>query len=309
MALERKALIFNVQKYNLHDGPGIRTLVFFKGCPLRCQWCSNPEGQKTGHEILFKAESCVACGACAEVCPAGVHVMQGDRHLVRRDVSCLGCRACEQACLHGAVAVAGERKDISEIMRIVREDLPFYQSSGGGVTLSGGEVLMQPEAALSLLSACRREGISTAVETCGFTRPEVMEAAAKEVDLFLYDIKHMDPKEHHRWTGVRNETVLENLTMLLERRRRVRARIPLLKGVNDGEENLRATADFLEPWKDLPHFDGLDILPYHRLGVGKYAQVGLEYPFQGDPRLSEEDLARVEGYFRKRGFRVSLVRH
>ena len=151
--VERKALIFNIQKYNLYDGPGIRTLVFFKGCPLRCLWCSNPEGQLRSCQILFKKDRCVDCGACAAACPAGVHVMEGSRHMVKREAECVGCRRCEEACTQAALGVSGEYRTISELMEIIEEDMPFYQSSGGGVTLSGGEVLMQPEAAINLLTA------------------------------------------------------------------------------------------------------------------------------------------------------------
>ncbi len=319
MTVERKALIFNIQKYNLHDGPGIRTLVFFKGCPLRCLWCSNPEGQARGHQVLFKRDRCVSCGACAEVCPAGVHVMEDGVHRVRRDVVCVGCRRCEAACIQGALSVAGEPRTLESILEVIEEDRPFYRQSGGGVTLGGGEVLMQPEAALGLLTACRRRGLHTAIETCGYTSPEVIRRVAPEVDLFLYDIKHMDSRTHYRLTGVPNETILDNLTWLLENGRNVRVRVPLLRGVNDTDENLGRMFDFLAPWKEHRNFQGVDILPYHRLGVNKYAQLDREYPIPdspgagdpvpGDPALSDQDLQRVELFAAERDFPVTVVRH
>lgn len=307
--MERKALIFNIQKYNLYDGPGIRTLVFFKGCPLRCLWCSNPEGQRRGFQILFKKDRCVDCGACAAVCPAGVHVMDGTKHTVKRSVECVGCRRCEEACTQSALSVSGEYRSISEIIEIIEEDRPFYQSSGGGVTLSGGEVLMQNEAALNLLTACRQRGVHTAVETSGYARPEVIKKAADAVDLFLFDVKHMDSERHHHFTGVRNEPILENLCWLLENRASVKVRVPLLKGVNDGEREVSALVRFLSPYKEYRNFKGIDLLPYHKLGVNKYAQLGQSYPLPGDPSLSEADLARVAALIQRYDFPVTVIRH
>ncbi len=310
---ERRATIFNIQKYNMYDGPGVRTLIFFKGCPLRCRWCSNPESQLRRPQVLFKSDFCTHCGACASVCPAGVHAMtpQG-RHVVRPDAECTGCRACEKRCLASALAVAGEVKSISELMAVVEEDKPFYDTSGGGVTLGGGEALAQPEAALNLLTACKMRGIHTALETCGMARPETIQAVAEVADLWLYDVKHMDPERHHALTGARNETILANLRALLENRRHVTIRVPLLKGVNDDEANLRALADFLAPYKDRGHFHGVDLLPYHKMGVGKYEQLGLAYPLadlNASPGLSEADVERAQGVLRRQGVAASVIRH
>ncbi|WP_298067339.1 choline TMA-lyase-activating enzyme [uncultured Mailhella sp.] len=307
--VERKALIFNIQKYNLYDGPGIRTLVFFKGCPLRCLWCSNPEGQLRSFQILFKKDRCVDCGACAAACPAGVHVMEGSRHTVKREAECVGCRRCEEACTQAALGVSGEYRTISELMEIIEEDMPFYQSSGGGVTLSGGEVLMQPEAAINLLTACRQRGINTAIETCGYARPGVVRRAAEVTDLFLFDVKHMDSDRHRQLTGVRNEPILDNLRWLLENRCHVKVRVPLLKGINDGERDIEALVRFLSPYRDHRNCKGIDLLPYHKLGVGKYAQLDRSYPLPGDPALSDADLARVERIIRQYDFPVTIVRH
>ena len=275
--MERKALIFNIQKYNLYDGPGIRTLVFFKGCPLRCLWCSNPEGQKKNYQILFKKDLCTHCGACASVCPVGVHVMDfvEKKHSIKRNVECVGCGRCVMACSRKALSLTGELRSISEILDVIEEDRMFYQSSGGGVTLGGGEVLMQPDAAINLLSACKQRGINTAIETCGFARPEVIRKVAEVTDLFLFDIKHMDSVTHYRLTGVRNEQILENLQWLLENRANVKVRVPLLKGVNDGEADIEAMVKFLAPYKDQRNFKGIDLLPYHKLGVNKYTQLGI----------------------------------
>ena len=309
--IERKALIFNIQKYNMYDGPGVRTLVFFKGCPLRCRWCSNPEGQLRRFEVLYKKNACVHCGACVSVCPEGIHRMSlgHTRHEVARDAECVGCRKCETACKAGALAVSGEMKSISSLLAVIEEDRPFYETSGGGVTLGGGEVLMQPEAAASLLTACKQQGINTALETCGYARPETLRAIAEHTELFLFDIKHMDSDRHHEQTGVRNESILSNLVWLLENKHAVKIRIPLLKGVNDGEDNLSRLIDFLRPHQTRKNFKGVDILPYHKMGVGKYGQLGREYPVQSDAVLTEADLARVENRLQQENFTVSVIRH
>lgn len=308
--IERKAHIFNIQKYNMYDGPGVRTLVFFQGCPLRCQWCSNPEGQLRRFQVLFKANQCVHCGACVPVCPAGVHKMDAhDKHYVDREVECLGCHKCEEICPESALAIVGRVQTISDILETVEEDRAFYETSGGGVTLGGGEVLAQPEAAASLLQACKQRGIGTAIETCGYARPEVIEKVAGYVDLFLYDLKHMDPEKHRELTGVRNETILQNLKWLLENRYNVKVRMPLLKGVNDGEEDVLKVVEFLKPYQDLKNFKGVDLLPYHKMGVNKYNQLGMEYPIKGDPKLSDADLEHIGDNIRKYDFPVSVVRH
>lgn len=309
--IERKALIFNIQKYNMYDGPGVRTMVFFKGCPLRCLWCSNPEGQKRQHQVLCKRNLCINCGACVPVCPVGIHRLNPatGQHEIVPGIECIGCRKCEDACTSGALSVVGESRTISELLDIIEEDRPFYEVSGGGVTLGGGEVLMQPEAATNLLMACKRKGINTAMETCGYTRPETILKVAEFTDLFLYDIKHMVSERHYALTGVRNETILANLKLLLERRHDVKIRMPLLKGHNDGSTELNMVVDFLRPYLDYKNFKGIDLLPYHKMGVGKYGQLGWDYPMPDHPALSESDLARIEKVFSVHGIVVTVVRH
>ncbi len=309
--IERKATIFNIQKYNMYDGPGVRTLVFFKGCPLRCKWCANPEGLEKKFQVMFKSNSCTNCGACVSVCPVGIHSISKDtqEHEVQHNIDCLGCQKCVEVCNAKALTIVGEVKTISELMEIILEDKTFYEVSGGGVTLGGGEVTMQTEAATSLLQACKQEGINTAIETCGYTKTENILKIAEFTDLFLYDVKQMDPDKHFEWTGVRNEQILTNLKELLHRRYNVKVRMPMLKGINDSEEEIRQVIEFLMPYRDQKNFRGIDLLPYHKLGVNKYNQLGKEYPIKGDPSLSDEDLDRIEGWIKKYDFPVSVIRH
>lgn len=308
--IERKAFIFNRQKYNMYDGPGVRTLVFFKGCPLRCKWCSNPEGLEKKYQIMLKPTMCTSCGACVPVCPVGIHRIASDgTHTINRKVDCIGCGKCVESCYNNALKVTGEMCTISELLDYIEEDRAFYDQSGGGVTLGGGEVTGQPEAAINLLMACKQVGINTAIETCGYARKETILKFAEFTDLFLFDIKHIDPDRHFELTGVRNETILENLEELLHRRHNVKIRMPMLKGINDSEAEIRGVIEFLMPYKDYKNFEGIDLLPYHKLGVNKYIQLGMEYPIEGDPSLSEEDLDRIEGWIKEYDFPVSVIRH
>lgn len=308
--VERKALIFNIQKYNMYDGPGVRTLIFFKGCPLRCQWCSNPESQLRQYQVMYKKDVCVHCGTCARVCPVGVFkAPDANGYIINKEVECIGCRKCERECPVSALGVVGEQKTISELMQVVMEDKPFYETSGGGLTVGGGEPMMQPEALQNLLIACQQEGVNTAIETCGYARPETVAKIAGVCDLFLFDLKHMDPERHHELVGVRNESILANLKWLLENRANVKVRMPLLKGVNDNESELDAVIQFLKPYQDYKNFKGIDILPYHKLGVHKYAQLGREYPIKGDPALGDEELKRIENCLARYDFPVAVIKH
>ena len=308
--IERKAFIFNKQKYNMYDGPGVRTLVFFKGCPLRCKWCSNPEGLERKYQIMFKPTTCVSCGSCVPVCPQKIHsISSSGEHIIDRSIDCIGCGQCVEACIPEALKVAGEQVPISELLEYVEQDRAFYDQSGGGVTLGGGEVTSQPEAAINLLQACKQEGLHTAIETCGYTKKETILRFAEYVDLFLFDLKHIDPDRHFELTGVRNEMILENLEELIMKRNHVKVRMPMLKGINDSEAEIRGVIEFLKPFRNFKNFEGIDLLPYHKLGVNKYVQLGMDYPIEGDPSLDDADLDRIEGWIREYDFPVSVIRH
>ncbi|MBP1041662.1 choline TMA-lyase-activating enzyme [Vagococcus sp. BWB3-3] len=311
MQIERKARIFNIQKYSIYDGPGIRTLFFFKGCPLRCKWCSNPESLERKYQVMYQCKMCIDCGECVKVCPLMIHKMdeQEGVHYVDRSINCSGCRLCEEVCPKKALSIAGEDRLISDLLAIAKEDLPFYQTSGGGVTLGGGEVATQPDFAANLLMECQTVGIHTAIETCGHAPLKSLLKIAEFCDLFLYDMKHIDPDKHLEYTGVRNERILENLMELIERRYQVKVRMPLMKGLNSDSETIRRTINFLMPFKDRSNFQGIDLLPYHKLGVNKYDQLDKIYTVKEDLSLSEEDLDVIEEQIATYDFPVKVIRH
>lgn len=309
--IERKARIFNVQKYSIYDGPGIRTLFFFKGCPLRCKWCSNPESLERKYQVMYQRNMCSDCGECVAVCPLKIHKIDASdgSHYVDRSINCNGCRLCEKVCPKKALSIAGEDRLLSDLLAIALEDLPFYQTSGGGVTLGGGEVATQPDFAANLLMECQNAGIHTAIETCGHAPLKSLLKIAEFCNLFLYDMKHIDPEKHLEYTGVRNERILENLTELIERRYQVKVRMPLMKGLNSDSETIRKTIEFLQPFKDRPNFQGIDLLPYHKLGINKYDQLNKEYTVKGDLSLSEADLDQIEEQISQYDFPVKVIRH
>ena len=284
-------------------------LYFFKGCPLRCKWCANPESFDRKFNVMFKESYCINCGACTRVCPENIHIMENGIHKVRRDIDCIGCRKCVEACPKSALGISGEFKTISEILEVIKEDEYFYSSSGGGVTLSGGECTMQAEGAKALLKACKDYGLHTAIETCGYTKPDKMLEISEYVDLYLFDLKHMNPKRHNELTGVSNEIILHNLEELIKRRKKVIVRMPMLKGINDSEEEINQISQFLIKFKDYDNFQGIHLLPYHKLGVNKYKQLGKIYPVDGDPSLSKDDLDRIENMIKKEKLLVRVIRH
>jgi glycyl-radical enzyme activating protein len=289
-----RALVFNIQRYSIHDGPGIRTTVFLKGCPLRCQWCHNPEAISGRMEFGFLPERCIGCQECVAACPWGVHHMEGGQHTVRREL-CQGEGRCVEVCYAEALERLGYYLTVDEAVERAERDRTFYESSGGGVTISGGEPLQQPEFTLAFLAHCRERGLHTALDTCGHGSWKALEAAARTADLVLYDLKQMNAGIHRRVTGVSNRAILQNLARLLhmEGRGEVWIRYPLIPGVNDTLENSRAMGEFLQPYAvDRPL--RVDILPYHQLGESKYRKLGLEYPMgkSGPPEPATIEEAR-----------------
>ncbi len=279
----KKGTVFNIQKMSIHDGPGIRTTVFLKGCPLRCIWCSNPESQKQGREIACFPARCVSCGYCAEVCPKGIVEKQPPFGITRRE-DCDLCEICVKECCTNAKKAIGEEYEGSALLREILKDKSFYESSGGGVTFSGGEPLMQHEFLVEILQECHKNGLHTAIETTGYASPAVIQAVIPHLDLIFMDIKHMDSEKHRALTGVSNEQILENLSFIAANHKNVILRVPVIPGLNDSDENIGKTAAFVAG-KGIKR---LELLPYHNLGEVKYGQLGKEYALSDTKTPSEE---------------------
>ena len=270
-AQDTHGVIFNVQHYSIHDGPGIRTTVFLKGCPLRCLWCQNPESQAVRPELFFNRDRCQGCGKCVEVCPEhAIEIADGKSHTNRN--LCKASGECAQVCPNDARNIMGKFVTVGEVFKQVAADAIFYQRSGGGVTLSGGEPLTQPQFVISLLKLCREAAIHTTMDTCGYASWETVQRVLEYVDLVLYDFKHMDPSEHRKLTGVSNELILDNAKKIRhELSIPMLARVPIAPGFNDSVENIQATAKFIAT--ELCDSVKVHLLPYHRLGEAKYERL------------------------------------
>jgi pyruvate formate lyase activating enzyme len=270
-----KGIVFNIERYTLHDGPGIRTTVFLKGCPLGCLWCSNPESQSGSPEITYFAEKCTGCGRCLPLCPQNAI----QQHAPGAPVTilferCDGCGACVEPCYPEALVLTGQSMTAQQVADVVLRDRRFYQNSGGGVTLSGGEPLAQAAFTAEVLRLCRQQGIHTAIQTSGFAPRSALEHVLPQLDLVIFDLKHLDDAEHQRLTGVSNRLILENLRFLNCQNMRVVVQMPLIPGYNDSQDNLQAVFDLV---KSLPSVEGLSLLAYHALGAAKYTRAGRSY--------------------------------
>lgn len=263
--------IISIQHFSIHDGPGIRSTVFFQGCPLHCLWCHNPESHAFLAFVGFNAQKCVSCGRCAAVCPHGCHRMEQGVHTFDR-AGCDACGRCVDQCLSGSLQMVGRRAAAEELAAEVVKDRKFFEHTGGGVTLSGGEPAMQPDFALALLQSFGRQGIHRAVETCGYADRQVYERLLPETDLFLYDCKETDPQLHRKYTGVDNEKILENLRFLHDSGAHVLLRCPIIPGLNDRDEHLEKLAAL---YHSLPRLVGIELLPYHALGASKTKTMAL----------------------------------
>ncbi len=292
--------IFNIQRFSTSDGPGIRTVVFLKGCPLNCAWCHNPESKNCRRELFYKEGSCIGCGICGEICPLKSHIFSGGTHELIRS-SCILCGKCAQICPSGALEMCGENQSVDEVISAILRDAPFYQTSGGGITLSGGEPLLQYEFSLQLLKKAKKHSLHTAIETSGYAQHNLDEIS-RCVDLWLYDIKLMDEMKHIQYTGVSNRMILDNLHRLSSIGAKIILRCPIIPGVNMNEAHFDAIAA-------LTRLDGIEqihIEPYHPLGISKAAQLGKVQAYSNEAFLRKDALLPFVEQLR-RSSRVEVV--
>ena len=293
--------IFNIQKFCLHDGPGIRTTVFFKGCNLRCKWCANPESQQMIKQLTLDKSKCTGCGICVTVCPRNARNMA--EGFPRVDAAlCDGCGACVESCLGGAIAMEGKPASVEDILAEVRKDKVFYDRSRGGVTLSGGEVLLQLPFVLELARSLRKENIHVAVETAGVAEEERFAKLLKEIDYVLMDLKHYDSVAHRAGTGQGNEQALANLRILRDSGVPYLVRIPVIPGFNDKTTDAAAFARLLQEMQ----IKEVQLLPFHRLGCHKYELLGLPYDYADTPSMQAEDLKDYSREFARMGIEVTV---
>lgn len=286
--INKTAAVMNVQRFCTDDGPGIRTTVFLKGCPMSCLWCHNPESQSPRPELLYQRDKCTECGRCAVVCRSGAHRMEGAAHHFDRTL-CTACGACAAVCPAGAPSLSGRMMTAEEVFTEVQRDLVYYRTSGGGVTVSGGEPLAQPAFVEALFEKCRAAGIHTAIETGGFAAPEALSRVLALCDLVLFDIKETDPRRHEQFAGVPMEPVRQNLKTVCDRGIPVILRVPVIPGLNDREEHLCAVRDLAAA---LPGVRGVEVMPYHMLGAYKYASLGRAYACADVEEPDKETVAR-----------------
>ena len=293
--------VFDIKRYSIHDGPGIRTTVFLKGCSLRCLWCHNPESADPGPELMHWPGRCSRCYACIEVCPKGAIAKDAAGAVVIDRNACDLCGKCAEACLYDAMQMVGREMSVEDVLAEVEKDRVFYEQSGGGLTLSGGDPFVQSAFAEALLDGCRARGIRTAVDTAGFSKNGVLDRMASKTDLILYDLKCMDDARHKELTGVSNVPIIDNLKRLAAGRTEVWVRIPLVPGVNDDDENIRRTIAFLSSLKTIRR---VGILPYHSGGLEKARRIGQESHFRKFETPSEKRVAAIEAAFGEAGFEV-----
>jgi pyruvate formate lyase activating enzyme len=295
-------LIFDIKRFSVHDGPGIRTTVFFKGCPLRCAWCHNPESQDPKPERVYWEQRCIRCLACIAACNQGAIQSNGNQIITDAE-KCTLCGECVELCYTEARQILGHEMTAVQLWSEIERDVAFYDQSNGGVTFSGGEPLMQPEFLLALLRGCQERGVHTALDTCGFARWETLDRIRAYVDLFLFDLKLLDEGRHKKLTGVSNARILENLRRLVRAEHNIVLRVPVIPGVNDDVENIRAIGSFASALQSL---DRIDVLPYHSSATSKYERLDRKYSLSGLYPPSEERIAEITHILEGFGLQVKV---
>ncbi len=299
---EERVIIFDIQRFSLHDGPGVRTTVFFKGCPLRCRWCQNPESHSSVPEMAFYRNRCVECGSCGTVCSRGAVRFPGEERLLYEN--CSACGECVEACPSGALKLIGRSMSSEELFRELLRDRDFFDDSGGGVTFSGGEPFLYPDFVFQVGEMLRREGIGTLAETCGFFNSRLVIPIQRTLDSVFFDLKHAVSARHRELTGQGNEIIHQNFFALASGGMALQPRMPVVPGFNDDEENIGLTAELI-------HRAGLSrvhLLPYHRLGEGKLDCLNTAVQRPGIAAPTEQEMDRVSGLFRERGIETVLYR-
>jgi pyruvate formate lyase activating enzyme len=299
----KKGTIFDVKRFAIHDGPGIRTTVFLKGCPLRCQWCQNPEGIELEPEVFWRENRCAEdCSACVTACPSRAVSKDGTRIVVDKK-KCDFCRSCEDACVYDALEIVGREVSVGEIMEEIEKDRVFFDESGGGVTFSGGEPLLQVDFLESLMQEIKKSNIHVALDTSGYIPFQDLERISDRVDLFLYDLKIMDDEKHKKFTGVSNRIILENLQKFSDRKKAIHVRIPLVSGVNDDNQSIRMFAEHLRTLKNVKN---ISLLAYHRGGCEKYRRLLKEEKLETFNPPSKERIEEARKILKDSGFSVRI---
>ncbi len=291
-----KGYVFNIQRFSVNDGPGVRSIVFLNGCPLRCKWCCNPESQELNTVIMFKAQNCVGCGNCEVVCPTGASNLNLPGKIDH--TKCIACGKCAEVCYHRALDISGKPMTVEDLMKELYHDRVVYRRSGGGITVSGGEALVQHEFLLELLKTCKSLGWHTAIETTGYAEQDIIAEVLPYLDLVMMDIKHVDPEVHKEYTGMSNEKILENAMFIAEHAKEMIVRVPVIPGFNADPRVIAGIAKFAT------YLDGvkeLHLLPYHDLGCNKYAMLGRDYELFGIDKPDEEFMNELKAVVEKEG--------
>ena len=294
--------VFNIQRYSIDDGPGVRTTVFLKGCPLTCLWCSNPESQSPLPEVIWRCTSCKRCGTCVDTCTENaISLIDGEIRIDRR--ACTSCGKCAGSCAQEALSLSGKTMTVDEAFKVVERDFEYYEASGGGVTASGGEILGQADFVAALFEQCRTEGISTCADTSGFGDPAALEKILKHSDLVLFDLKHIDADEHMRFCGQSNELIISNLELVANSGVKVIIRVPLIPDYNTSSDALNKIAETI---RDKAGNAEVNIMPYHSYGANKYKMLGKEYPLEGLRELRHREKVRAQEIFRSHGLKCDI---